>query len=79
MQTYCVSQEVADQVDDTVSSMQPAHLASQMPPPPPPPPPPSGVPVGNKNYQDIERSPDVEVPGVGTIRGYNYRDAGRGG
>ncbi len=68
MQTYCVSQEVADAVDDAVSSMQPAHLASQM----------IGVPVGTKNYQDIERSPDVEVPGVGTIRGYNYRDAGRG-
>ncbi len=68
MQTYCVSQEVADAVNDTVSSMQPAHLASQM----------MGVPVGNKNYQDIERSPDVDVPGIGTIRGYNYRDAGRG-
>jgi beta-glucosidase-like glycosyl hydrolase len=28
--------------------------------------------------QDIERSPDVDVSGVGTIRGYRYRDAGRG-
>jgi beta-glucosidase len=68
MQSYCVTQEVADAVDDVMESMQPVHFASQM----------IGVPVGNKNYQDIERSPDVTVPGVGTIRGYNYRDAGRG-
>jgi beta-glucosidase len=37
----------------------------------------SGIPVGNKDYQDIERSPDVPVGGV-TIRGYRYRDAGHG-
>jgi beta-glucosidase len=37
----------------------------------------SGIPVGNKDYQDIERSPDVTVGGV-TVRGYRYRDAGHG-
>lgn len=37
----------------------------------------SGIPVGNKDYQDIERSPDVTVGGT-TIRGYRYRDAGHG-
>jgi beta-glucosidase len=37
----------------------------------------SGIPVGNKDYQDIERSPDVMVAGT-TIRGYRYRDAGHG-
>lgn len=37
----------------------------------------SGVPVGNKDYQDIERSPDVDVGGT-MIRGYRYRDAGHG-
>jgi beta-glucosidase len=37
----------------------------------------SGIPVGNKDYQDIERSPDVDVGGT-TIRGYRYRDAGHG-
>jgi beta-glucosidase len=37
----------------------------------------SGIPVGNKDYQDIERSPDVMVGGV-TVRGYRYRDAGHG-
>jgi len=30
-----------------------------------------------KDYNDIERSPDVEVAGM-TIRGYRYRDAGHG-
>jgi len=39
-----------------------------------------GVDVGaSPDYFDIERSPDVVAPGLGTtIRGYNYRDAGRG-
>lgn len=37
----------------------------------------SGIPVGSKDYQDIERSPDVDVAGT-TIRGYRYRDAGHG-
>jgi len=37
----------------------------------------SGIPKGNADYQDIERSPDVDVGGV-TIRGYRYRDAGHG-
>ena len=33
----------------------------------------------NPNWQDIERSPDVEdFGGAGYIRGYRYRDAGKG-
>lgn len=68
MEAYCVTEDVAKKVDETLSAMTPAHMATQM----------LGVPVGNRNYQDIERSPDVDVPGIGTIRGYNYRDAGRG-
>lgn len=36
-----------------------------------------GIPVGNKDFNDIERSPDVMVGGV-TVRGYRYRDAGHG-
>jgi beta-glucosidase len=48
--------------------MTPAQKASQM----------IGIDGTARNYQDIERSPDVEVSGVGIIRGYNYRDAGRG-
>jgi beta-glucosidase len=37
----------------------------------------SGIPVGTKDYQDIERSPDVDVGGT-MVRGYRYRDAGHG-
>ncbi|HYQ02517.1 MAG TPA: glycoside hydrolase family 3 N-terminal domain-containing protein [Polyangiaceae bacterium] len=39
-----------------------------------------GVDVGaSPDYFDIERSPDYTASGLGiTIRGYNYRDAGRG-
>jgi beta-glucosidase len=59
----------AQWVEDTLNAMDPAGRASQM----------IGIPVGMMDYFDIERSPNVEnVPGVGTIRGYNYRDAGRG-
>lgn len=68
MEPYSVSQEVIDQVKETLAQMGPTEKATQM----------IGIPVGNMDYEDIERSPDVEVPGLGTIRGYNYRDAGRG-
>ncbi len=38
-----------------------------------------GIPTGDgTDFQDIERSPDANVSGLGLIRGYNYRDAGRG-
>ncbi len=30
------------------------------------------------DFFDVSRTPDVQVPGVGTIRGYNFRDGGRG-
>jgi beta-glucosidase len=68
MQAYAVSAEVTSAVAETLAQMSPAEKASQM----------LGVPIGNKDYYDIQRSPDVEVAGIGTIRGYNYRDAGRG-
>jgi hypothetical protein len=68
MQAYSESPEVTQAAAMTMSWMGPAEKASQM----------IGIPVGNMDYQDIERSPDVVAPGVGTIRGYNYRDAGRG-
>jgi beta-glucosidase len=67
MQAYCVPDDVKKEVDSLLSVMGPAQKAGQM----------LGVPVGNMNWRDIERSPDVVVSG-GTIRGYRYRDAGRG-
>ena len=68
MSPYRVSTEVSAQVDSTLEAMGPLEMASQM----------LGVPVGNRNYRDIDRSPDVEVPGVGMIRGFRYRDGSRG-
>ncbi len=68
MKSYVVPEEVAAEVESVLSMMTPAQKASQM----------IGVPVGNRNYRDIERSPDIDVPGVGPIRGYRYRDAGKG-
>jgi hypothetical protein len=68
MQAYSVPVNVAQTVNDTVSAMSPTQWASQM----------TGVPVGAQDYYDIQRSPDVQVPGVGTIRGYNYRDGSHG-
>jgi beta-glucosidase len=67
MQPYSVTQDVKDNVATTLGAMQLADKATQM----------LGVPVGNMDYQDIERSPDVMVAGK-TIRGYSYRDAGKG-
>ena len=68
MQPYGVSAEVSAAVASTLSNMGPAEKATQL----------LGLPVGNKDFEDIERGPDVEVPGVGTIRGYHYRDGVRG-
>src|SRR5690606_29306087 len=68
MQAYCVPEDVEEEVDRILKAMGPAEKATQM----------LGVPIGNKNYRDIERSPDVDVPGIGTVRGYRYRDASRG-
>jgi beta-glucosidase len=68
MKAYSVDPAVTKEVDDVLSAMGPTGWASQM----------IGVDVGNKDYQDIERSPDYVVQGYGTIRGYNYRDAGHG-
>ncbi|HEY2408793.1 MAG TPA: glycoside hydrolase family 3 C-terminal domain-containing protein [Polyangiaceae bacterium] len=66
MQAYCVSPDVSKEVSTVVGYMDQAGKASQM------------LGVDTRDFQDIERSPDTTVPGVGTIRGYNYRDAGKG-
>jgi beta-glucosidase len=68
MQAYSVTQDVTNQVNSVLSLMSADGKADQL----------LGVDGATKNYQDIERSPDVEVAGFGTVRGYNYRDAGRG-
>ena len=69
MHAYSVTPEVTAAVEQTVSHMSAADKASQM----------LGVVSSDTpDYEDISRSPDVAVDGVGTIRGYNYRDAGRG-
>src|SRR5262245_27199315 len=67
MQAYSVPRDVTNDVSDVLASMPLAAKASQM----------MGIPY-KRDFQDIERSPDQDVPGFGTIRGYNYRDAGRG-
>jgi beta-glucosidase len=68
MKGYRVPANVKAEVNRVLQQMTPAQKATQM----------MGIPVGGRDYRDIERSPDVEVAGVGTIRGYRYRDAGRG-
>jgi beta-glucosidase len=68
MRSYWVPPSVAKQVENTLRAMTPAQKASQM----------MGIPVGGRNYRDIERSPEVTVDGIGEIRGWRYRDAGRG-
>ncbi|HYQ04123.1 MAG TPA: glycoside hydrolase family 3 C-terminal domain-containing protein [Polyangiaceae bacterium] len=68
MQAYSVSAEVTAQVTTTLNAMSPADKASQM----------LGLAVGQMDYFDIERSPDIDVPGIGTILGYNYRDGDHG-
>ncbi len=68
MQAYSVSSDVTSTVSQVVNTMTLSDQATEM----------LGIPAGDMNYQDIERSPDVQVAGVGTVRGYNYRDAGRG-
>jgi hypothetical protein len=69
MKAYSEPAGTSQWVEDTLNVMDAAGRAKQM----------MGIPVGGKDYFDIERSPDAEVTGAGyTIRGYNYRDAGRG-
>lgn len=68
MQPYSVDPADQKAADDALAAMEIKDQATQM----------LGIPVGTKDYQDIERSPDVTVSGLGLIRGYNYRDAGRG-
>jgi beta-glucosidase len=70
MKPYSVPADVVASVQATINSMSPAEQATQM----------LGITVNkdNPDYQDIERSPDVTLSGGTTIRGYNYRDAGKG-
>jgi beta-glucosidase len=68
MRAYYVSDDVKAQVDSTMGLMGPGEKASQL----------MGIDGSARNYRDIERSPDVDVSGVGRIRGYRYRDAGKG-
>ena len=68
MQAYSVSPQISKEVASVMQLMGPTERASQL----------IGIDGSKKDWQDIERSPDVDVPGVGTIRGYNYRDAGHG-
>jgi beta-glucosidase-like glycosyl hydrolase len=68
MKAYCVPEDVAAQVKQTLQAMGPAEKAQQL----------MGIDGSQRDYRDIERSPDVNGPGVGVIRGYRYRDAGRG-
>jgi beta-glucosidase len=67
MAPYSVSQQVIDDVNSTLQQMSADDKATQM----------IGIPIST-NFDDIERSPDVTLAGGTTIRGYNYRDAGRG-
>lgn len=68
MRPYEVSAEVAAKVDITLQAMDASQRAAQM----------MGTDGSKRNYQDMMRSADVEVPGVGTIRGFRFRYGGRG-
>src|SRR4051812_28328464 len=68
MAPYSEPADTTTWVESTLDSLGADGRATQM----------IGIPVGNMDWFDIERSPDIEAPGVGVIRGYNYRDAGRG-
>ncbi len=68
MRGYQIAPEVAEQVESVLSLMSPVQKASQL----------LGVDGSERNYRDMHRSPDVAVPRVGIIRGFRYRDAGRG-
>lgn len=68
MAHFYISAALDKQVKDTMQLMTPGQKALQM----------TGIPIGNRNYRDIERSPDVDIGGGTTIRGWRYRDAGRG-
>lgn len=68
MKPYRVTDDVTEAVEVTLQAMDSAAKATQL----------MGVDGTTRNYRDIYRSVDVDVPGVGTIRGFRYRDAGRG-
>lgn len=68
MKHYVQDPKVMKDVNDTLALMNTSGWISQM----------LGVDIPPIDYLDIERSPDVEVAGLGTVRGYNYRDAGHG-
>lgn len=68
MQAYSVSSDVSDMAEATLQSMGPSQMATQL----------MGVDGSSRDYRDIMRSPDVDVAGVGAIRGLRYRHGGRG-
>jgi beta-glucosidase len=68
MQPYIESPDVTRVVQATLSAMGPAEQASQM----------LGLPRGGADFQDTSRTASIDVPGIGTIRGFNFRDGGRG-
>ena len=55
-------------VDEWLSAMTLRDRFTQM----------QGVPVGDKDYQDISRSPDLELANGTVLRGYRYRPGPRG-
>jgi len=67
MAAYSVSADVSSKVDAALTAMSASEKASQM----------LGLPIGDMNFQDISRSPDVQTS-VGNIRGFRYRNADRG-
>jgi beta-glucosidase len=68
MQAYALPADAADAADAALELMSEADLASQM----------VGVDGAAKDFQDLYRTPDVDVPGLGVLRGLNFRDASRG-
>jgi beta-glucosidase-like glycosyl hydrolase len=68
MAGYGVPQDVADAVESTLQLMTPTEKATQM----------MGVDGAQRNYRDIMRTSDIAVAGVGVIRGFRFRDGGRG-
>lgn len=68
MRRYSVPADVEQRVAEVLSRMSPEGKARQM----------YGVPMANRDYRDVHRSQDVDVPNIGTVRGFRYRDGVRG-
>ena len=68
MQAYVESPDVTSAVDNTLQLMTLADKASQL----------LGIDSADMDFEDIERTRDVEVASLGTVRGFNFRGASRG-